>query len=620
MGKRSSLVVLSSSDEEADNATSLNLNRSYSKQSSKSFVTRTNPRQPSKRPRLSRESRKYSDEIRFPIYDDFDEFFYGSKVSAANSKATHGSGHESSNVKELWVDKYKPQSLEELAVHKKKVEEVKAWFEKRLKASEENLSNYVLVITGQAGTGKSITINTIASHFGATLFEWKTPTPTIWQEHMHNTNRGISYTSKLDDFVNFSEKIRKYGLFPSSFSAESKPPIILLIDDLPVANGRVAFEKLQSCLLLLARSTQVPTAILLTDYGKEDPADHSARFLEELQLSLESAGACKVSFNPITNNSIKKVITRICKQEHHNLTTEQIDLIAKASGGDIRHAITSLQLFCVQPNIMPNLSALSNSSPSYSDGSADEINALISGFSSLFGRDETLSLFHALGKFLHNKRDAEVPIVLDHDAFLVSDKFSRLPMKMDAPEKVLCQAHGQARPITDFLHENVLDFISDEGMDAARDVASYLSDVDLLLYSFRGMSSRSNEANNVLQSAAASVAVRGVLFGNSCSSSSRWHAIRKPKLWQVDQSMFRNQKETISRKFIADGGSSFSQLPLSDIATEYMPVLKWLGHRASGVEVHQVLERHNEAYDDSSEQTSLDREESQISDDEIEEW
>lgn len=25
---------------------------------------------------------------------------------------------------------------------------------------------------------------------------------------------------------------------------------------------------------------------------------------------------------------------------------------------------------------------------------------------------------------------------------------------MEAPEKVLCQAHGQARTVTDFLHEN----------------------------------------------------------------------------------------------------------------------------------------------------------------------
>lgn len=25
---------------------------------------------------------------------------------------------------------------------------------------------------------------------------------------------------------------------------------------------------------------------------------------------------------------------------------------------------------------------------------------------------------------------------------------------MDSPEKILCQAHGQSRPIMDFLHEN----------------------------------------------------------------------------------------------------------------------------------------------------------------------
>lgn len=30
----------------------------------------------------------------------------------------------------------------------------------------------------------------------------------------------------------------------------------------------------------------------------------------------------------------------------------------------------------------------------------------------------------------------------------------RLPSNMDAPEKVLCQAHGQAKTVTDFLHEN----------------------------------------------------------------------------------------------------------------------------------------------------------------------
>ena len=36
----------------------------------------------------------------------------------------------------------------------------------------------------------------------------------------------------------------------------------------------------------------------------------------------------------------------------------------------------------------------------------------------------------------------------------MKERFGRLPLKMDAPEKVLCKAHGQARPVTDFLHEN----------------------------------------------------------------------------------------------------------------------------------------------------------------------
>lgn len=37
---------------------------------------------------------------------------------------------------------------------------------------------------------------------------------------------------------------------------------------------------------------------------------------------------------------------------------------------------------------------------------------------------------------------------------MLKEKFVRLPMKMDAPETILRQAHGQARPIADFLHEN----------------------------------------------------------------------------------------------------------------------------------------------------------------------
>lgn len=113
-----------------------------------------------------------------------------------------------------------------------------------------------------------------------------------------------------------------------------------------------------------------------------------------------------MAFNPITVNSIKKTLSRICREEHLNVDGEQIDLIAKASGGDIRHAITTLQYFCVKPHLRLSLSS-SNGTPTYSKERSNDMSRLDDRFSLPFGRDETLSLFHALGKFLHNKRETE---------------------------------------------------------------------------------------------------------------------------------------------------------------------------------------------------------------------
>ena len=66
----------------------------------------------------------------------------------------------------------------------------------------------------------------------------------------------------------------------------------------------------------------------------------------------------------------------------------------------------SLQYFCLKPDRIQSLS-FSEPACTYSKETSDELNPLDDGFSLPFGRDETLSLFHALGKFLHNKRESE---------------------------------------------------------------------------------------------------------------------------------------------------------------------------------------------------------------------
>lgn len=114
----------------------------------------------------------------------------------------------------------------------------------------------------------------------------------------------------------------------------------------------------------------------------------------------------QVCFNPLTANSIKKTLSLICRKEEYNVPEEVLNQIARLSQGDIRHAITSLQYFCLSPE--------SKESATHPEGNSDlaalsslviDVDNFPSGRVTIpFGRDETLTLFHALGKFLHNKR------------------------------------------------------------------------------------------------------------------------------------------------------------------------------------------------------------------------
>ncbi|XP_052150173.1 cell cycle checkpoint protein RAD17 isoform X1 [Oryza glaberrima] len=487
-------------------------------------------------------------------------------------------------TEELWVDKYKPHSLAELSVHKKKVEDVKKWLEEKLRAPKGTFGGWTLVLTGQAGVGKSATIKAIAAELGVEICEWTAPVPTLWTEHLH-ANSGLGYISKLEEFENFVEKIRKYSLLsPTNFGSQRKHTIIL-IDDIPVTSGKVSFARLGKCLTGLIQSTQVPTVISLTQYHKSENNDTAMWNSEDLESLLQSAGAHKISFNPVTVNSIKKILVRICKQEGSDLTDDLVHQIATSSGGDIRHAIMSLQYYCLNPRRLNSALARTAILPGLKSGGSLVPGQDSYGCSSVIptacGRDETLTLFHALGKFLHNKREtySEVDVAVDVDSFPMKEKLRRNPLKMDIPEKVLSQAHGKVRTVADFLHENVLDFIDNDAIDDAWSVASYLSEADCLLAgspisSTRWMVNESYEAENMTQLIAASVAARGILFGNAHVSSSRWHTIRSPRVWQIEQS-FRSRKDLILRERY-DCSSTSGSRNFSDVVTEFKPFERWI--------------------------------------------
>ncbi|XP_039829148.1 cell cycle checkpoint protein RAD17-like isoform X3 [Panicum virgatum] len=567
MGKRPPVVVLSSSSGEDDGGGRRGPSARRSRtpasaparaQSQAASGSRKKPRRESSawrgRRRCSEPAASDALKAEFDMLsEDFSECFDDLGMSGSIRK-----------TKELWVDKYTPRSLTELAVHKKKVEDVKKWLEEKLMAPkrirytnsaktnlQQTVGGWTLVLTGQTGVGKSATVKAIAADLGADLCEWTTPVPTLWAEHLH-ANSGLRYISKLEEFENFVEKIRKYAVLRPTSTTSKRKLIIILIDDIPVTSGTAAFARLGKCLTGLIQSTQVPTVISLTHYHKSESNDTAMWNSEDLESLLHGSGAHKIAFNPVTTNSIKKVLTRICKEERYDAPEELLHQIAISSGGDIRHAIMSLQYYCLYPR--RHSSALATSATRAGSKRRDslvprqESYCLSSALPSPCGRDETLTLFHALGKFLHNKRETNCEVNIDLDPFPLQEKLRRNSLKMDVPEKILSQAHGKVRTVADFLHENVLDFIDDEAVDDAWVVLSYLA--------------------------------RGVLFGNAHVAPSRWHTIRSPKLWQAEQSFRSNKDQILKERF--DCSSSCGSCNFSDIVTEFRPSERWVGPRNDG--------------------------------------
>lgn len=513
---------------------------------------------------------------------------------------------------DLWVDKYKPKALTELAVNKKKVAEMKAWIEGKLNGSVQHTGSHVLLLKGPTGVGKTTTIRLLTDLLGIEIYEWDTPTPTLWREYIHHINSGTSYISKLDEFEAFLDAIRKYPILnmgSSNATGKSRKAMLLLVDDLPTPNGREACQQLCEGLRTLALSAQFPTIVSITEFTESGDQGGPGRMIQDLELALEHGGATKIVFNPLTSKSIMKTLTKIWTAEYHSLPPEWLSYISESSEGDLRHAINSLQFYCLSQASdnwdqgsfeypgLPKVKSKKHKQKKVAQSSilSSSFPELTDNVKSSMGRDGILSIFHALGKVLHNKRHTDQIADSGQGTIVLEEKFVRYPLKMGVPEIVLSQAHTEPGSFSAFLHENVLDFICDEAIDDAWMAVSYLSDSDCLLgaSSIRHMRRRQAlldldevDSAHVVESIAGSVMSRGVLFANSHPAPSRWQSIRGPILWQVERSSHEKRIEIFSERWAS--GSLSGTCGLSILATEYKPVKHLLAQAVLQVQLESI--------------------------------
>ncbi|EMD36255.1 hypothetical protein CERSUDRAFT_52549 [Gelatoporia subvermispora B] len=335
---------------------------------------------------------------------------------------------------QLWVDKYEPTSEEDLAVHKKKVQGVRQWLLESLEGgSNGKLRKYrrILALTGPAGVGKTATIRVLARELGFDILEWR-----------NTMDEQYSLDDDYGEYEGLSEKFQAFlaraGRCHSIFSAstQSQPPSsavsggssvssasqpkrqIILLEDLPNIlhpGTRDAFHDSLNAFVGAGEFGVAPMIIIISDtgvrgeggdgdVGSSTNAWRARREAVDVR-SVLPPNLLASPFNPIAPKILRKALqtllrSRFAKSTGVSASKEVIDLIVDSSNGDIRSAIMALQFACIHD-------ADAQSERGSRKGSKGVIPRAL--LEAVTRREQSLALFHLLGKLLYNKRKDDPP-------------------------------------------------------------------------------------------------------------------------------------------------------------------------------------------------------------------
>ncbi|KAF7318952.1 hypothetical protein HMN09_00231000 [Mycena chlorophos] len=265
----------------------------------------------------------------------------------------------------LWVDIYEPSTVEELAIHPKKVEDVRRWLTEALvggPSGKLRSLERILALTGLAGTGKTATIRVLAKEFDLLLEDL----PNI----LHADTR-----------ARFHEAFQALAVSPDP----DPVPVVIVVSNAGT-RGEAADER------------------LLSGHGfgreRDDALDIYTILPRDL---LNGPYVTQISFNPIAPTIMKKALNSLVSAHFASQgsgtapSKEMLDIIIETSNGDIRSAIMALQFSCIiEP---PSGKRKKGSSKANARTLLEAITR----------REQSLVLFHLLGKVLYNKRKGDPP-------------------------------------------------------------------------------------------------------------------------------------------------------------------------------------------------------------------
>ncbi|KAI1900437.1 hypothetical protein AGOR_G00049930 [Albula goreensis] len=502
--------------------------------------------------------------------------------SAPEPQPSLGSELRSESHDEPWVDKHSPCSQAELAVHRKKIEEVENWLRIHLDVKAENKSSTILLLTGPSGCGKTATIQVLTQELGCRVQEWSNPTmgsefrteesfrETFDPDSRFNGFHGVSQTAAFQEFLLRANKYSRLQMLGEGVASDRR---IILAEDLPNQFYRQP-ACLHDILRRFVRTGRCPLVFIISD-SLSDSSSSRLLFPRDLQ---EELAICNISFNPVAPTSMVKVLSRIVTQEAARSggrvsvpDKAALDLLCTGSSGDIRSAINSLQFSCLtdcslESKLWPvrkGKAAASGSrgmSKARSKSKTSKGHEIQDDSQAIGGKDASLFLFRALGKILYCKResctDSEWPRLPPHLA-----EHQRDTLLVD-PELVVEKSHMSGELFNLYLQQNYVDFFSE--IEDVAQASAYLSDSDFLTSEW---SSRST-----MREYGSSVATRGLIHSNSAraransQTSVGFRPLHKPHWLQVSKK-YRENCQAAQCLF-----TSYCLTPVS-LQTEMLPYL-----------------------------------------------
>ncbi|ROT80900.1 putative cell cycle checkpoint protein RAD17 isoform X2 [Penaeus vannamei] len=240
----------------------------------------------------------------------------------------------------LWVELYAPTTRDDLAVHKKKVQEVENWLVESMAGMK---GRRFLLLTGPAGCGKTATIKILAREAGLTAQEWINPTSTSYksafmdQENIWISGDTVVPGSQTSQFRDFLIRTSKYR----SVCGTGKAGNIILIEDFPNAFLR---DPSEFHMMLRQYKASSPVVFIMTDSTNQQS---SAKHVFPVNLQ-QDLSIINIQFNPIASSLLVKALSRIASMEsvcsgQPIPPKEALQTLADASGGDVRSAVNALQ-------------------------------------------------------------------------------------------------------------------------------------------------------------------------------------------------------------------------------------------------------------------------------------